>query len=268
MLPNQICMYTMLCRLLTNVVCHSFLLPSIGYNDFTGTVPGSLSRFTNMRFDATKNKITGVSSDLCSLTGWWNGEVGKVIDGGGNGCDAIMCPKGTFNDYGREQSGSSGECKSCPDGLYAGATTCAGISKESDNLEKQILHKLFVATGGKNWTKGKVSWKQGGAICNYEGITCDTEGDNVNEGVTEINLSGFGLKNSIPTDIYKLPSLEKVDFSNNVVDLDFDGIDQALYLEEILFNDADLKKLDYIYYAPALKKVSQFLLVSDILQGR
>ena len=233
------------------------LLPSIGYNDFTGTVPGSLSRFTNMRFDATKNKITGVSSDLCSLTGWWNGEVGKVIDGGGNGCDAIMCPKGTFNDYGREQSGSSGECKSCPDGLYAGATTCAGISEESDNLEKKILDKLFVETGGKNWTKGGDSWKQDGAICNYEGITCATEGDNVNEGVTEINLSGFGLKNSVPTDIYKLPSLEKVDFSNNVVDLGFDGIDKALFLEEILFNDADLKKLDYIYYAPALKKVRQ-----------
>lgn len=211
-----------------------------------------------MRFDASKNQITAVSTDLCSLTGWWNGEVGKVIDAGGNGCDAILCPKGTYNDYGRAKSGNSGQCLSCPDGPYAGATSCAGVTDDSDNLEKRVLDKLYIETGGKNWTKGD-NWEDG-PICNYEGITCSTEGDNVNEGVVEIDLAGFGLINVIPTEIYQLPSLRVVDFSNNIVDMEFDGIGNADNLEEILINDADLTQLDGISNAPALKKVSLLVL--------
>lgn len=207
-----------------------------------------------MNLNAAKNKLTGIDSTLCTLRGWWNGEVGKVMDAGGNGCDAIICPTKSYNDYGRAISGKDGECLSCSNGPYAGATTCAGVTEPDQNLEKTILDKLWVATGGKNWTKGQ-NWADG-PVCDYEGITCSAPGVNVNEGVEVINVTGFGLINTIPTEIWQLPSLKKVDFSRNVVDLGFGGIGQAKNLEEINIDDADLTSVKGISDAPALKKVS------------
>lgn len=223
----------------------------IGYNKFHGTVPDTLSRFTNMRLLAMKNEITKVDPALCTLTGWINGEVGKIITAGGNGCDAILCPVGTYNTYGRQTSGGDGACLSCPDGKFAGQTGCIGITDESLTTEKRIIDKIYVETGGSNWTKGK-NWETG-AICSYEGITCAS--NSTNEGVEEINLSGFGLINNIPTEIYRLSSLTKVDFSNNVVGLSFDGISNAASLEEIVISFADLSNVDGISGAPALKKL-------------
>lgn len=211
-----------------------------------------------MRFLAIKNYITKVSNDLCSLPGWFNGDVGKVIDAGGNGCDAILCPKGTYNVYGRATSGGDGECKSCPDGEYAGATGCIGITDESDDLEKRIIDKIFVETGGVNWTK-KENWGTG-PVCAYEGIKCTTTGDNTNEGVEEINLAGFGLISNIPTQIYKLPYLKKLNISNNIVDLSFDGVADAENLEEIDMNFADLTSVEGISSAPSLKRVSSIFI--------
>ena len=117
--------------------------------------------------------------------------------------------------------------------------------------EQNVAYGKIELTKGENW--------EDGPICNYEGVTCSTEGDNVNEGVVEIDLAGFGLINVIPTEIYKLPSLRVVDFSNNIVDMEFDGIGNADNLEEILINDADLTQLDGIGDAPALKKVRLLL---------
>ncbi|KAL7543177.1 hypothetical protein ACHAXR_012471 [Thalassiosira sp. AJA248-18] len=234
----------------------------IGYNEFTGTVPSSLSRFTNMRFDAVKNKITGIDPALCSVTdsikGWFNGQVGKVIEAGDDGCNAILCPKGTYNDYGRAKSGTNGECLECANGKYAGQTSCDidGDGLPDDfvaNGEKKVLDKVWYATGGSNWTKG-ANWTEG-AVCDYEGVTCESVGDNVNEGVVELNLAGFGLMANIPTQIFELPYLKKVDFSNNIVDLKFDGIAEANALEVILMEDTDLASVDGIGDAPSLKKL-------------
>ena len=224
---------------------------SIGYNQLDGLVPGTLSRFTNMRLFAMKNKFEKVGPKLCNLTGWLNGEVGKVIEAGGDGCDAILCPKGTFNSYGRATSGGDGACKPCPDAEFAGATGC-GNTDEDDDLEKRILDKLFISTGGVNWTK-KENWETG-PVCTYEGIMCS--GNNTNEGVEEINLAGFGLISDIPTEIYTLPNLKKLNISRNVVSLRFDGISKAVNLEEIDMVLADLTSVDGISDAPSLKRVS------------
>ena len=212
-----------------------------------------------MRFDAANNQITKVNGDLCNQRGWFNGEVGRVIDDGGNGCDAILCPKGTYNAYGRAKSGTNGGCLSCPNGEFAGAIGCDGITGEEDNLEQKILDRLFIETGGSNWTK-KNNWENG-TVCEYEGVTCSIEEENGNEGVEEINLAGFGLTARIPTQIYKLPFLKRIDFSNNNVDLSFEGIDQALNLVEIIIEDADLTSIEGISEAPSLTKVSLNLIL-------
>ena len=139
-----------------------------------------------------------------------------------------------------------------------------GVTEDTVNTEKKILDKLWVATGGPQWTKG-ATWSSEGAICDYEGVTCLETGDNVNKGVTELRLAGFGLTSNIITDIYKLPSLKVVDFSNNIVDLSFDGINEASNLEEILINDADLISVEGISNAKKLKKVSRTLMYLDLM---
>lgn len=231
-----------------------FVSFSIGYNKLRGTIPGTLSRFTNMRLFAMKNEITWVDPSLCKLTGWMNGEVGKIMAAGGNGCYGILCPVGTYNSYGFQTTGGDGMCLECPKGEFAGQTGCIGITDDSVTTEKRIIDKIYVETGGTNWTKG-ANWNTG-PICSYEGISCLNE--DANEGVEEINLAGFGLINNIPTQIYQLPSLKKVDFSNNIVSLSFDGIAKAASLEEIVINFADMKKVDGVSSAPALKKVNHW----------
>lgn len=234
---------------------------SIGYNLFTGVVPAGLSSFTNMRFNAVKNEIDSVDPGLCDQRGWWDGMVGKVIDEGTSGCDAILCPKGTYNAYGRAITGSKGACEDCTSGRYAGAVGCEdGVVDDSGNIvdtetltmEQEILKKLFRESGGSQWKRGQ-GWPDG-PICDFEGVVCKEGG--VNEGVEELDLANFDMIGTIPTDIYKLPDLKKVDFSMNAIDLSFEGIYQAKKLEEIIMQDADLTSLDGISSAPALKKVS------------
>lgn len=234
-----------------------------------------------MRFDAVKNQITEIDPIICDATinirGWFNGEVGQVMDESGEGCDAILCPVGTYNDYGRAQGGENGGCLPCPSNIYMGQTGCEadgtngdsvigeldadgdGVIDDTDNLEKKILDKLYFTTGGPSWTKGQDTWTYG-AVCDYEGITCveDLGADddqNINGGVMEINLARFNITGAIPTEIYQLPSLKVLDVSNNIVDLSFQGIAQADLLETIKMNDADLTDLTGVGMAPSLKKL-------------
>ena len=258
-----------------------FCLVSIGFNQLTGTIPALLQRFTNMHFSAVKNRFTGVDSQLCNQRGWWSGDVGNVIDRGDDGCDAILCPKGTFNEYGRARSGSGGRCSACAGSGYAGAVACDNIAsgggggsdaggdafdlsgldglvpEASIDPEKQILDKLYYATGGPDWVKGGDGWTDG-PVCEYYGVTCTADGQHV----AELNFVGFGLIASITSGIYQLPELRKLDFSQNEVDLSFDGIAAATKLEEIVMKDADLTSVDGIDKAPNLKRVSSSLLLA------
>lgn len=229
----------------------------LGWNSFTGTIPSELSRFSRMNLDAVRNQFTKVASSLCSLSGWMDGEVGKIIKDGGDGCDAILCPKGTYSEIGYAKSGSNGECLPCESAEYAGETTCNGAA---ENQEKKILDNLYAETSGSNWKKGAY-WTTG-PICTYEGVVCESNSSKTNEGVIELRLSDFGLIGNIPTEIYQLPKLTKVDFSNNVVDISFDGIENAVNLESFIMSDADLSDLTGIGNAPpSLKKVRKPFLI-------
>jgi len=220
---------------------------NLSYNKFTGVIHSStFKEFSNMKLDLANNKFEKASSFLCDmtdeLTDWWDGEVGKVIDGGGNGCDAIVCPPGTYNTLGRATSEDDGECVECESATFAGAVTCPDAT-EDNSREKEILDGLYIATAGDQWSK-VVNWTEAN-ICSYEGIVCSDGG-----AVAEINVTSFGLKGEIPADIWELPSLTKVDFSSNVVDLSFEGIEKATKLKELIMSDADLTNVTGIEKAP------------------
>lgn len=221
---------------------------NLSYNKFTGNIHSNTFKdFSNMKLDLASNKFEKASSFLCQmadeLTDWWDGEVGKVIDGGGDGCDAIICPKGTYNILGRATSGDDGECIDCPGAKFAGAINCPGNGKDETDKEKEILDALYIATAGDQWSKN-TGWTEADK-CEYEGIACSDGG-----AVTEINVTSFGLKGEIPADIWKLPSLRKAVFSSNVVDLRFEGIEKATKLEELIISDADLTNVTGIENAP------------------
>ena len=233
----------------------------ISFNGFTGTVPAELNRFNKMKLNAIRTKITEVDGALCGMRDWWNGEVGLVADSDRDesGCDAILCPKGTYNEFGRAKSGPGGACIDCSGGEYAGQTTCEGTTATDDNEEynqdKKILDKLYVETGGKNWT-GADAWGKGGGVCTYEGVTCVVnDGPNKNEGVKSIDLAGFGLVNTIPSEIWQLSSLESIYFGNNVVDLSFKDINKAKKIKHIAIASADVHSLEGISGAPETLKV-------------
>ncbi len=221
---------------------------NLSYNKFTGVIHSkTIKGFSNMKLDLANNQFVKASSYLCDMTDelrdWWNGEVGKVIDGGGNGCNAIICPKGFYNSLGRATSEDGGECVECASAAFAGAVTCPEVS-DDNSKEKEILDGLYVATAGDQWSKEVVNWLEAD-VCSYEGIVCSDGG-----AVTEINVTSFGLKGEIPTDIWELPSLRMVDFSSNTVDLSFEGIEKALMLEEVIISDADLSNITGIENAP------------------
>lgn len=217
---------------------------NLSYNLFTGVVHASTFKdFSTMKLDLANNKFDEVNKNLCNMEDWWNGEVGEVIEGGGNGCDAIMCPQGTFNSLGRATSEDGGECVECLSATFAGAVSCPNMN-EDNSREKEILDGLYKATAGDQWSKDVLYWTEA-AVCNYEGITCSDGG-----AVTEINVTSFGLKGEIPANIWELPSLEKVDFSSNVVDLSFEGIEKATKLQALIMSDADLTNVAGIENAP------------------
>ena len=221
---------------------------NLSSNRFTGVIHSTtFKEFPNMKLDLADNKFDKVSSYLCDLVNdWWDGEVGKVIDQGGSGCDAIMCPKGTYNALGRATVGEVGNCTVCDSAAFAGSTSCPEVTDDNgDARQKEILDKLYIATAGDQWSEEVVHWTDSD-VCNYEGVSCSDDGD-----VTEINVTNFGLKGEIPADIWELPSLKRVDFSGNVVDLSFVGIENATKLEAFIMSDADLKDLTGIEMAPS-----------------
>jgi Leucine-rich repeat (LRR) protein len=96
----------------------------LSHNQFTGTLPNSLARLNRLSIHLQENRIEGLDDALCQKTDWLNNEVGLY------GCDGILCPKGTFNDVGR-QSTNDTPCVPCMETRYYGSTACSYRSSET-----------------------------------------------------------------------------------------------------------------------------------------
>jgi Leucine-rich repeat (LRR) protein len=190
-------------------------------------VPPQLERFTFLELDLVGNQITGIPDEICqSVIGtWMSGLVEQY------GCDAIVCPVGTYNQDGR-QSTDENPCLACPNGTgfpYLGATSC---NNETVVSELDIIVDLYVSLRGTAWVH-KSGWAelddlldtnttvQPGAVnlCSFHGITC-----NANKTIEEIKLSNNGLIGTIPTTIFQLSSLTALDVSRNAVTLTPQGL--------------------------------------------
>lgn len=82
--------------------------------------------------------------------------------------------------------------------------------KSSERIATQsALEKIYAATGGESWVKGD-GWIGGDDHCDWEGVSC-----NCLKKVNGLNLAGFGLIGTLPTDIGSLNLINELDLSNN-----------------------------------------------------
>ena len=114
-----------------------FMSVDVSGNRLVGTLPPSLSRFQMLRFYLIDNMIDDIAPELCGKEGWFFGEVRQF------GCDAILCPRGTYNQWGRQISAAF-PCLPCPGGgaPNLGSTVC--LTDDENAVEISTLD-----TGGR-----------------------------------------------------------------------------------------------------------------------
>jgi Leucine-rich repeat (LRR) protein len=199
-------------------------------NLITGTVPGSLSRFAYMNIYLEGNEISDIDERLCRMDHWMDGLTSQYE------CDAILCP---FDTSGGRQVFQNGGCQKCQDsssGLI-GQNQCAGEQDESQT-ERALLTRLYSQCGGVGWHNRK-NWDTDASHCTWYGITCDDSGS-----VKDIALGANQLIGFFPTEIYRLPKLEKLSVYSNSVGVYFDGIENAVNLRSLVLDDTNLGSLE------------------------
>jgi Leucine-rich repeat (LRR) protein len=213
----------------------------LSFNKIEGTIPAALSNFEGLSLLLAGNQISAVPDEICDKLGWMSGEVAY-------GCDAILCLPGTFNLEGRRVDAET-LCEPCTypgSARQYGSTSCgAGAADSMD--DRAILFELYDAAGGASWTTS-TGWKSDTVpICQWHGVVCS------GQTVSELNLSGNNLNGIVPSVVFHLPGLRKVDISGNPVDMTFLGIDEAESLEELYMGETLVDNLDGIGKATALK---------------
>ena len=196
-----------------------------------------------MKIDLVNNKIEDIPSVLCDEVHgeWMSGEVGLLKE-----CDAILCPKGTYNEFGLASSTLNAPCIECPTNLYWGTSYC----QEPLQSDQSILQDIFISTNGKSWTSYSNWDVPGSSICDYEGVSCD------NGKITAIELPKNGLSGTISSEIWKIETLSKLALNDNAVSLNFTGINEAQNLEELKISNTKIKNFEGLEQAgSSLKKL-------------
>lgn len=221
-------------------------------NRLTGTVPGDLSRFTSMNIYLEGNELNGIADDLCFM-GQWNG--GLVAE---YKCDAILCPS---NSSGGRQVFDDVQCQTCPTATsisssWLGQEQCG--EQDPSLTERAILERFYHQCGGIDWHNQK-NWMSEESVCTWYGITCDESKE-----VKDITLENNQVIGFIPTEIYELPKLEKLSLYSNIVNIFFDGIENAENLHTLKLDSTTLASLDGVEMARSLRDLS---VSSNQLQG-
>jgi len=160
-------------------------------------------------------------------------------------CDAILCPKGTANDFGRQslERDACEQCKGLTSTFTLGSTKC--IMSEYD-----ILKKLYDQCNGRNWnTRG--GWADPTIdVCQWDGISCDSRGH-----VNAILLGSNNLQGICPSEIFDLPHLTSLWLYSNPIEFSFNGIENARKLQSLLLDSTGTNELDGLEDATRLTEL-------------
>ena len=216
-------------------------------NEITGTIPPILSRFGFLDLNLADNRIERIPEELCHIPGWIQGNSRAV----GN-CSAILCPQGTFNQFGKQSAGNP--CLPCvllKDVVFLGQTHC-----ENFTSERETLNTLFAATGGPFWNNSR-NWRSEAPICSWNGILCQDGDLQDTQGVTAIQLDLNGLSGTLPSAVWTLPSLRYLSLKGNPgLEVNFDGLTNAASTLEVLYlSGTKMSSLQGISEATSLKEL-------------
>ena len=165
--------------------------------------------------------IFDISTNSCPrITDWMNGEIGTV------GCQAFLCPPGTWAPQGRGTT--SARCQGCgdPGSVYWGKTSCSSALSGTEQ-EREILVKVYNALGGRNWINDSNWLDPSNNICGWFGISCDSGTGQV----VSVVLRNNGLTGMVPSELFDLPALKIVNLESNQIEIDFSSVAKARNLE-------------------------------------
>jgi Leucine-rich repeat (LRR) protein len=218
-------------------------------NLVTGAVPGSLARFASMNIYLEGNEISGIDERLCLLDNWMDGLVSQFE------CDAILCPSDTsggrqvFRNGGCQKCGQDSSSASLTSTGLIGRNKCAGEEDEMPT-ERALLTRLYDQCGGVGW-HNQMNWNSDASHCTWYGITCDDS-----SSVKDISLGANQLIGFFPTEMYRLPKLEKLSVYSNSVDFFFEGIENAENLRSLVLDETNLASLEGVGKARTLEELT------------
>eukprot|EP00522_Entomoneis_paludosa_P006889 CAMPEP_0172439602 /NCGR_PEP_ID=MMETSP1065-20121228/531_1 /TAXON_ID=265537 /ORGANISM="Amphiprora paludosa, Strain CCMP125" /LENGTH=2621 /DNA_ID=CAMNT_0013188305 /DNA_START=60 /DNA_END=7928 /DNA_ORIENTATION=- len=209
-------------------------------NRFTGAVPSSwATRFRKLNLDLTGNLLTSFGDGVCDQDGWMDGLVETY------GCDAILCEKRHYNEFGR-QTGPGSQCRDCNEVEVLGAKECGTAPITQQGKDIDILVEFFHETHGENW-KIDSGWTTGADHCTWHGITCGPSGQ-----VKIVSLENNGLTGTPPASVFDLEGLTELDLRNNEISFSFEGISNAVNLASLDLSSTHLDSVDGIQGASTL----------------
>ena len=155
-------------------------------NNVRGSIPTTLTSFSNLQLLLSGNQIDDVPDEICNSHSWMNGMLAS-------GCEYFLCDKGTYNKYRRRvESEERQPCEYSGSAVFYGSTSCG--PELFFPTDEQLLTEFYRATGGDNWFE-KSNWLSDTVpICRWYGVRCETEsGQSVVTGIElpSNNLIGY-----------------------------------------------------------------------------
>ncbi len=201
-------------------------------NRIEGSIPASLAAFEKLDIDLSDNLITGIDPVVCEKDSWMGRDVGTF------GCDAILCPPGWFNQYGRQTNdrNSCQQCEGAEQSEFFGATQCQAEVKKR---EREILVQFYNECGGEKWKNNEKWLDDDSDICHWYGVSCSNGGS-----VDSILLGSNNLVGTPPRELYELENLKYLWLYSNPINFSFQGIGRSKRLSSLLLDSTGLASLD------------------------
>jgi len=245
----------------TNFVAASTHIEEItlARNAIIGSVPVDLHYIDNLYLELQGNKINNLDNKFCEKSDWMEGLVGT------EGCNAILCAPGYSSSIGRSHyeydrtyytteidntaDSTLEKCEFCDNS--SGAKYYGSMSCDPIVTEREVLEKLYKSCGGEKYWLEKSKWMSGDSICQWEGITCNSD-----QKVISIRLESNRLTGTTPSALFDLRFLEEIWLNSNNVKFNFQGIEKARELVDLRLDDTGLTSLNGIEAAKSLKQFS------------